>query len=189
MPKASLLDRITAAFSGASDELASLRHQIEVLREQRARVETAPLSASETRQRIHKLLDAERQDFERRLAYGLSAAARPGARIADVDLLTLTCRSERDPDAGVTKQRADLAGLITFLMGDELRSRLDPVIDALADGGISSSERSERIAEIDAKIHAAETREEELIDEAERAGMQIARRADADPAVVLEVQA
>ncbi len=188
MPKASLLDRITAAFSGATDELADIRRQIEVLREQRGRVVGAPLSAEETRQRIHGLLDAERQDFDRRLAYGLSAAARPGARIADVDLFSIRCRGERDPDAGSVVQRADLAGLFAWLMGDELKSRLDPVIDRLADGGITEAERADRLKEIDNKARMLEVREEQVISEAESAGMTIARREDADPRVVLEVE-
>ena len=49
------------------------------------------------------------------------------------------------------------------------------------------AERRERVAALDSEIHELEIQEEALVSEAEEVGLEIDRRVDADPRIVLEI--
>lgn len=185
--KSSLFAAIREALADTTRSIDELRGQIAALQHERERIAGAPLDADSIRKRVFGLLESEGQAFAHRLRFGLGAARVPNSRPYEIQSLTVGCRNERDPDAGITTQRADLTGLLVWLVGDVVRERLEPVIAQLGDGGINNTERVERLAELDSKLLGFERQEEALIVEAETAGMRIVRRPDADPRVVLEV--
>lgn len=79
-----------------------------------------------------------------------------------------------------------LAPMFAWLFGDELTKNIHAKVDALEyRPGPPMAERPARRAQLLATLRELEVKEEALICTGEEAGLVIARRADADPAVVL----
>jgi hypothetical protein len=83
-------------------------------------------------------------------------------------------------------ERQHAVGLLAMVDPDKLRKvLLAAAAEADNDPGISTGDRRQALAAIDAKLLEIEHAEEAAIREAAGAGMIIARRADADPMAVL----
>lgn len=81
----------------------------------------------------------------------------------------------------------DLGPLLTQLLGTRaVRKALDATLQAVPEG-LPHATRAERMATLTDELDRLETDEERLIRDAELNGFTIARRADADPAIVLAV--
>jgi len=79
-----------------------------------------------------------------------------------------------------------MGGFMAATMGDEFAKALSKKIDGLKySPGPATQERPELLKNLRARLRELERREEALIVQAEADGVVIARRADADPAVVL----
>ena len=83
---------------------------------------------------------------------------------------------------------ADLTGLLAAVFGpDALAAALDRHVVALSDGP-TEADRAQQLAAIAEDLAAAEEIEEALVQEAEAAGVPVARRGDARPEIVLRVR-
>lgn len=82
--------------------------------------------------------------------------------------------------------KVEIASVLAWLLGDELTKNLHAKVDALQyTPGPPMAERPKCRAELLAALRLLEEKEEALICTGEEAGLLIARRSDADPAVVL----
>jgi len=87
--------------------------------------------------------------------------------------------------------REDAAPALATFLADQLHEQLVAEVGnfyAAKGPGLSVDERAARIAAADAQILALEIEEEQLVRGMIAAGLQIQRRPDADPAVVLDVR-
>lgn len=118
------------------------------------------------------------------------AAADAGARgEAASQLLRVRASTRPEPHApGVSSVDLDLAPLLALVLGKEaIIVALHQRVDALSyTAGPPAAERPAKRAKLRAELRRLETAEEAAIVAAEDAGEYIARRADADPAVILE---
>jgi hypothetical protein len=88
-------------------------------------------------------------------------------------------------DQGSYPVRIDLGPLLTQLLGTKaVRKSLDAMLQAVPEG-LPHATRAERMDALNDELDLLETQEEHLIREAELTGLTIARRPDADPAIVL----
>jgi len=170
---------VTAA---SLDALDALREAIAERRQELAVLQRAPLPVSEALRRfdawadqaataavdgldLGRLLDPQAQG-DLRLPLGpRSGDTLPDTRPAVEALFGLIALACRD------QLRQTIAGQLGDLVHDR---------ETLTDG-----ERRARIAEVEAQIKQAEALEERAVRELEGAGVAVARRADADPAIVL----
>lgn len=84
---------------------------------------------------------------------------------------------------------ADVTGLLAAVFGpDVIAAAFDRYVVALSDGP-TEADRGRQLAAIDEDLAAAEEIEETLVEVAEASGETVARRGDANPAVVLRVKA
>lgn len=108
---------------------------------------------------------------------------------AAAQLLKLQAFTRREPHAaGISAVSIDLAPLLGLLLGKEaIIAALNQRVDALSyTAGPPAAERPAKRDKLRAELRRLEIAEEALIVASEDAGEPIARRADADPAVVLE---
>lgn len=148
----------------------ALRAEIADLKTQRRATETAPRSAAEAERCLAALINQGARRYADRQAYMVCAS--PTGQLAPSDLIPGT------PE-----------GLFDFLcatLGDRIIEQLATLLGEQCRAGLSSAERAQRLAELDAALGKLERAEEKLISEAEAAGLTLLRRADADPAVILE---
>lgn len=155
------------ALDALHHELDGLRRSVATLKAERAAIDAKPATRADAGKAIKAQLTALARDYTHQRAH---VVARVGVEPVHLpDLLA-------DPN--------DLLGLLALAVPDQLADALTGLVD---EGGISTKARADRIAELDARLLEAETAEEALIASAERAGISILRRADADPAAVLAV--
>jgi hypothetical protein len=120
----------------------------------------------------------------------LSASAERAERVMFAHVATLDYTTESLLSARVTTvrdgiDRVDLLPAMIAVLGiDTVRKGLSRFI-ARAEDGPSPAERAERLAAIDAEILSLEQAEERAIRSFEAAGIDIVRRGDASPAIVL----
>ena len=141
----------------------------------------APVSGNETKARIRETIAAaaerakpmiEAKDGSITIAWPRADVTNP--RLAD--------------DFAPTFGPVDIVGLLAWLDPERLMERLEQEVDARFPGdGLSDSERSEKLAELEAELLAAERREEAIIGMAREGGANVSRRAHADPRAVLNV--
>lgn len=117
----------------------------------------------------------------RKLAIDRLAAGQP-ARLFTV---ATTVHTEQGPCAVVL----DMGPILTQLLGEKVMRRA--VESALLDvpEGLTPAARELQITDLYAELNDLQTEEERLIRDAARAGQDIPRRVDADPAVVLALEA
>lgn len=122
--------------------------------------------------------------FEREAANAAASIARALRWPERGDGLRLRAQITATP-AG---QQADLTSLFATFMGpDAILAALEPHIQKLLDGP-SNAQRVERLAAIADELDRLENVEEDLVSEAEAAGVPVARRGDARPEIVLRVR-
>lgn len=151
-------------------KIDALRSEIADLQAKRHAAETAPLAAAQASQRLAGLINQGAQRYVARGSF--MAFASPTIQPAPGDLIPGTDE-----------------GLFDFLcaaIGDRIIEQLATLLEERCAEGLSAVERSKRLAAIDVELLKLGRSEEKLISDAERAGITIIRRSDADPAIVLE---
>lgn len=77
--------------------------------------------------------------------------------------------------------------IMVSMFEDQVKAKLLAALDAHDyEAGLPQSERPKRLRDLKIQLFELECREEALIEDAEERGMQIMRRADADPVAVLD---
>ena len=92
--------------------------------------------------------------------------------------------------AETTEPNGDVAAALCWFFPELVREKLTAEIDRLLKEhppGLATEDRPAALAEIDAAIRKLGVEEEQIITEAESAGIELERRAAADPAIVLTV--
>lgn len=95
-----------------------------------------------------------------------------------------------DPRAGDSRcELNEVARLLAWFDPDRLTKRLEDEIDALGEpqNPLTAKEKEKRLAELTARMDQLERAEEGLIEAGHEQGLDVARRADASPAAVLEI--
>lgn len=118
-----------------------------------------------------------------RIARAVGHAVLPGGRkhkgVVDV-LATAMTDSEMDP-------AKRCVSIMASMFKDELKANLLAALDAHEyEAGLPQSERPKRLRELRKELFQLECSEEALIEDAEGRGIQVMRRADADPVAVLD---
>lgn len=155
--------------SGPRASLAALRSKRDALLQERSAIEGEMLPAGDADRRIDEAVNAMARDMHDRLQIG--AANVPGFQ----------GRLTGDPAVKLALEVAALlnpAGTAAALKRLAMEHRGGAV-------GLSVSERSAKVTSIEQRLAELETAEEELIGQAEEAGVVLSRRPDADPLVVL----
>ena len=148
-----------------AEAIAKIRAQIADLKANRRALSNAPVSLAEAEASI----DAYVADAAERYHGVVDRLAQRG------ELHTLAVSDE--PEA-----------FAAFMHGDQIKARLMAAVKPRLTDGMDAGERARQIAEIDTKILAAERDEEQTIQQAESEGLEITRRADADPRIVLGLE-
>ena len=168
----------------SSDVLALVqleREKITALQAERHEIAEAPVPRQEALANVRQFLAIRAKDFDRSLT--LSSVINPNANPGQQNLILPMI------DLGTDSV---LQGLLCRLIPKEIETMMMSAVDThLSEhaAGLPSAERPARLAELDAKILKHGQREEKLIREAETSGLEIVRRADADPLVVLGIDA
>lgn len=172
--KTTLAGRITTLFSNTTGDLAKLRNQIADLKQQRDRVASGRLTKAETIQRLNEFVDNEAAGFNAKDRFA-NAASTSDATPSDI--------------TGFQVWKGDAGPLLCWLLGDAIKHRLAELVEeSNFPEGLSADKRPAAIKGLEARIYALEVEEEAIITDAEAAGMDIPRREDCDPRVVLEVR-
>lgn len=161
--------------------LTKVRSEIAALTQKRETVIGAPLPKVEAAQRINAMVDQLAGEC-RGLPTLAASAAVPWTTI-EVGTFSLRGNSSVDAHGGV--QLAVAAGpLLCWLLGDTIKQRLIESLPADA-GSIPMADRPAQIAKLDAALQPLAADEESLASQLEVAGEAVARRPDADPALIL----
>lgn len=161
------------------DAVEKIRAELAELDSAWTEIEAAPAPITEMRQRmieaVHAIAERDRPDFNAR------------ARVGDPARLADRFRLNTHPGGSIIGDGG--ASFFVWLLQDEIIKRVgillsgSPQKDALSDDA-----REARFAEINARRLLLERQEEALIIAAASLGQRIARRRDADPRAVLEVE-
>ena len=153
-----------------SERLAKLRAEIVQLGEERAKIEGASVPRDEALDLIERTISHNAS----RVGSTYGFLLRPGTSPADLDLVP----------------NGQVASAFCSFLPDLVREKLIAEVDrnlAERPSGLPTEERPAALAEIDAAIRKLGVEEEQIITEAEAAGIELDRREDADPAIVLGV--
>ena len=170
-------NRITKAVAGLRSELEGLRADIASLRNEHDTLHGGRVSLDDALSLLHKAIDAKAAAWANRV--DLEVLTVQAARPDDLDLL---------PHMGMGSTPADAAeALICHLAGDALKERLGERLKSMMadDAGPPREQRAARLRDITRKLDDLERTEERLIREAKRVGIELDRRPDARPEIVL----
>lgn len=157
-------------------KLESIRASIASKRAEIAELQHAPLQPAEVESRVDYLIEVCRDQTD------LSWLGRQLVDPRDID---------RDDDILATAaagSRLKTTALFALLAPDALRSVM--IESAMPYSSVSSPSQAERIAkqqQLEAEVHALEIDEERTIVALEAAGVEVFRRPDFDPSIVLAV--
>ena len=160
-----------SAVAAAGEAIERLRGEIEDLQAERAAVASAPLPLDQALDVLRKHLDHLAKAAGPDLA-GIAHAAAIGARQSAL------LATPRDP-------LLLFAALARPLVEESLTAAVRWFYEGNQLTGMAPADRDARLAEIDQRIAALEFEEESTISEAEALGMNIPRRINVDPAIVL----
>lgn len=164
-----LQKQMRAGLDRAQADLDELRDGIARAKVERDDTLNAPPPRAEIEQRIRAQVDA---------AGAMFAEGVRGTSVPDLAVLGLTL---------VDTLKRNPGGFLAWVAGDRLAEQLIANHDA-AHGdqpGLSRDERAARLAEIDERLASLEAAEECVVRALERAGVDVLRRGDANPSVVL----
>mgnify|MGYP001103303825 CR=1 FL=1 len=169
----------------AHDELAKVRSDLEQARGELEGLDERPIPRSEWLARIAAAIDRREAEAKSMGAFRLSALRTPGPRGAE-RLLAAPVRSGVGGDVA----EADLFDVALVLLGsDALKTRLAELARGIDyDEGPPLEDRPEIKARLVAEIERLEVVEELAVRSAEDAGLDVIRRGDADPRIVLAWQ-
>jgi hypothetical protein len=159
----SLVEKLKSLIGTTRTELDTIRDRIAELKVEAQAIESAPLSLDEAVADLELWLDHMADHRQMNVGMHLSPYGRAIWPKLDVEELFVTLR----PMIRAVRLEA---------IQREISGRLP---------GLPQEERAARLKEIDQQLLALEMSEEAMIEEAEAAGIRIARRVDADPRAVL----
>lgn len=154
--------------------LETIRQQINAKRSELHALASMPLTPPEVEARVDGLIADWAEQFDTSWL-GRQIAA-PGPLASDDDLLGVA----------MAGSRVKPAPLLATLMPAELRRLM--VDAAMEHAGVASPTEAERISrqrEIEQALHELEIDEERVVCQLEAAGVEVFRRPDADPSVIL----
>jgi hypothetical protein len=151
-------------------QLEKLRANIVQLQEERPKIEKASVPRDEALDLIERTISHNAS----RVTPMYGVLLRPGENAAALDLV---------PNGHVA---AALCSFLPNLVRNKLIAEVDRQLEERP-SGLPTAERPAALAKIDAAIRKLGVEEEQIITEAEAAGIDLARRGDADPRIVLSV--
>ena len=155
-------------------EIVQRRFQIAELKQERTRVQFAPLPKAEQIGFVHEYVS----ELRRRGA--------PEIRVTQGRLEAFF--TDQRKDFGVTE--SFVASMLAWCAPNAFEKRLTEAIERQPDVyALSADDKVKRLAVLEAELDSAERREESLIDAATKAGQDMPRRAEASPAAILAVRA
>lgn len=170
-------------------DVDKLRDEIETVRDEIEWLASAPITPDELKARIEMEMGAERPDTDSaRALRGLLSPTRDAYSSTVADMFKAQARATYlgGTDPAIMPVEVQLGPMLTWLFGNELIKNIHAKVDAMAyTPGPPMAERPARRAQLLATLRQLEEKEEALICTGEAAGLWIARRGDADPAVVL----
>lgn len=175
-----LLSRQQAASRDAFAAIDEVRSRRLALVAEREHIESAPMPPDDAAPAIETWLD------ETAAAFDVSFRS-----MLHPDWRTAPSLSFPRQHGGVGLDAApavrQLLGLLVMTNRAAIRDIIVRSLEDAAEGRetISNADRARRLGSIDAEVNAIERVEEQLIREAEMAGLPVLRREDADPAIVL----
>jgi len=167
----SIFSKIGKAVGDAREELEGVRQKITDRKTERATISKTPMDKAATIGQIGELVAASAAAFDRDIAIGY--LARPCHDLSIAFELAV---------------RNSPLGYDAWLKPDDLRERITQKMHQFWEQnppGLSSSERRQRIAALDAEILELEIKEEQIITAAAEHGIDLERRGDADPRAVI----
>ncbi len=155
--------------------LQAIRTQIAELSGEIASIENAALTAGEIKDKVEGTVDRWRGLVDSGWL-GLNLA-RPGR---EIDFAMI--------ESAVAGEPRKLVPLLAWLFGDQLKARLIESAAPFAEhGALPAAGRDDAIRELETKRRELEIEEERLVVTLEGQGVDITRRPDADPAIVLGI--
>lgn len=173
-----MLDSIKKALGDVAAEVRQSEQRIETLKQERERLESAPLSREELAAGLDDMLDAqvhnERVNYPKRLALALEGLQHdPFFEYADASLDLVNTLGKASDERYTPREN------LLWFLGDLVKQRVrDAINDESfdwpdADAGPPLAERRTRITEIDREVEKLEQRVGEIRAEADRAGVRI----------------
>lgn len=158
------------------EALAAVRAERAEALAQQATVRSKPAPLEEGMARLRGLLDQS----ERNVDLAAHRFLGPDAPKANVQSLFVKGRADLHP-------KAFSEAVHRLLNRQQIEARFEAAMRAALEGQetIGSESRSSQLAEIDARLRALEIEEERIVCALEAEGVDVLRRPDADPAVVL----
>jgi hypothetical protein len=171
-------------------DVEGIRQQIYALKEDLDWLQDGPLAKEDAIAHMETYIDSLADGYDAQ--YGLSGAVY-GRGTADLErMLAMPGRISAGAQAigGVVIGMVDVGAkhLLAFLFGDILKTRFREALEKRDNWGPPKDKRAEMVCDTKARLHALEVEEEALIEAAEEAGVEIVRRDDCDPAVVLGLE-
>lgn len=179
----SAVSKFTAVAAAGQRQVDELRVQIRSVLDEISWIETSPPPKDEVKQRIAAAVDREAARFLEQAQLGDLVH-----RGEISELLSLRGASQLIAGGSVASATLELAPVLSFLFQETIKARLCEALDkSLVDysEGPATDDRSALLQSARDRLHALEVEEENLVLEAEAAGIEIHRRADANPAIVL----
>ena len=170
-------------------KVQKLRAEIAATQEELEWLADAALPKADLKAAIAAAVSRDLGDEGAGLLHQIASGDPRAAGAAAGQLLKLQAFTRPEPHAqGISAVNIDLGPLLSLVLGKEaIIAALHQRVDALSyTAGPPAAERPAKRSKLRAELRRLETAEEALIVAAEDAGEYIARRADADPAVILE---
>lgn len=169
-------------------EVERLRIEIGRVQQEIEWVEKSPLPRADWKTRVAVWVDRQAETASSHMASlrGLRRPEKPGSDISDCMRIAARVMIPGGSQPDVRPVELSLASFMAWLYGEDLIARLHAMIDA--DEYVSGPPLAERPARLQAlrgELRDLEASEESVITAAEAEHVFIARRADADPVVVL----
>lgn len=175
-----LVEQVRNAQEEMSDSIRGLRNLISTLKDERQRVLAVPVDLERAEARVEEWVD-QRISNARRLMFHLPGSGKWSDPPEAIDFTV-------SPSSWQPKESDMIITMITF-MKDHLVTEMKKQVRNFYDGWqqevISEDERAAKLSQLDGKLLNAELCEESIIRAAERSGIKITRRGDADPRAVM----
>lgn len=176
-----------AAKTDPAKDLERVRSELERVQAELTALDELRYPHDEWRERLHSWIDRQASEFGDRAAYLLTGPAAPfNGYAVTCDALTVPVQSGGEASLAAV----DMAGLVCWLLGDEIRAKVDAIVDAATQQpcGPRSTERPAIQRSLKAELNRLEALEELAARALEDEGRAVIRRLDANPKIVLAWQ-
>ena len=174
---------MTRSANTLKKEIDSLRTRLVECQSEREAIETAPVPRDEAIENVRTFIHRQSERYQRTLAIGSLVGA--GSR---VDSMTIILPN---PIEGLQREQVlglALCRLAPKAVEETLIAKIDEHLEQHTPG-LPSAERPARVEQLQREARDLEREEEQLIRDAEDGGVEILRRSDADPLIVLGLSA